>query len=555
MNVYTGIPAAEGIACALAVVVKEIIPETVTVSLDEAVEQCLKEIRHLREKTAADLGEESAEIFDAYEMLLQDQYLVDSIRNLHNEGAGLVDAVEQAMEQHAAMFARAKSQYMQQRADDIRNIKKMLQRALMGNSCRVKQPENGEKFVLFAETLSPADIMEADTSRLAGLVSKFGGNTSHAVILAKTLGIPAVTGFDALDQVEQEDTVVIDGAKGTVTVAPDEQTMQQTQKLLEEQEKMKEMMRQLPKGEVSVLDGEVVHVSVNIGLASDLEGLDLESIYGVGLYRTEFLFSERVMAPTVEEQIKEYKNVFDSLAGKDLIIRTLDIGGDKVIPYLDCPKEENPFLGCRGIRLCFRNESLLRDQFTALLTASEGRPFSVMFPMISNIAEFRKAKKIWGEIAAELKEKGCSISPDIRLGVMVETPAAAFCADLLAKEVDFASIGTNDLTQYVLAADRGNPSVGVKLSYYDPAVLRAIYQTISAFRQADVKISVCGEAGSDVHFLPLMLAMGLRYVSVSRSLIDRVRYTVLNTCAEEQKTVLQHVLTMATEEEVRAAVG
>ncbi len=554
MNVYSGLPAAEGTACALAVVMKEEAANCATRSLDEAVEACLEEIRVLRDKAAAELGDESAEIFDAYEMLLMDEYMVAPIRELHDEGVEWVEATEQALETQAAMFARAKSEYMQQRADDIRNIKKMLQRALQGGGNGIVMPESGD-FILFAESLSPADTMRVDQTRLSGLVTRYGGATSHVVILAKTLGIPAITGFEALGEVSQGDQVIVDGKKGTVTLNPDAETLAQAARIIAQEREFREMLSQLPKGEVATKEGETVHVSVNIGLASDLDGLDLSSLYGVGLYRTEFLFSEAVTAPTVAEQVTEYKAVFDKLAGKDLIVRTLDIGGDKVIPYLNLPKEDNPFLGCRGIRLCFRYEELLRDQFTALMVASEGRPFSVMFPMIAGVAEFRRAKQIWQEVAGVLAQEGRAISPDIRLGVMIETPAAAFCADILAREADFGSIGTNDLTQYVLAADRGNPNVGVKLSHYDPAVLRAINQIISAFRKAGTKISVCGEAGSDTAFLPLMAAMGLRYVSVSRSLIDRVRYAVMNTSLEEKTRLLEQVLTLATEEEVLAAIS
>lgn len=554
MNVYSGMPAAEGTACALAAVLRESSSQAVERTLDEAIAVCLEEVRQLRDKAAAELGQDSAEIFDAYEMLLLDDYMISPIRELHAQGTALEEAVDQALELQASLFAGAKSEYMQQRAEDIHNIRRMLQRALKGSAGCIALPENGEKFILFAESLSPTDTMRVDQSRLAGLVTRYGGATSHVVILAKNLGIPAITGFEALPEVTPGELVVIDGKRGSVTVSPDAKAVEEAAAAIAAEQEFRTMLASLPKGEVTLGGEEAFHVSVNIGLSSDLDGLDMTSLYGVGLYRTEFLFSERSAAPTVAEQAAEYAAVFDKLAGKDLIVRTLDIGGDKVIPYLDLPREENPFLGCRGIRLCFRQEQLLRDQFTALLTAAAGRPFSVMFPMISGVSEFRRAKALWKETAEMVAAQGCAVSADIRLGVMIETPSAAFCADILAREVDFASIGTNDLTQYVLAADRGNPAVGVKLSYCDPGVLRAIYQIITAFRQAGVKLSVCGEAGSDTAFLPLMAAMGLRYVSVSRSMIDRVRYTVMRMDLKAERERLETVLAMATEEEVSAAL-
>ncbi len=554
MKQYKGMAAADGIVHATAVVARTVDADTVPETLDEAVEACRIQLRALYEKTLAELGKDSAAIFEAYEALLTDKYMLDPIRKLQEDGETLSRAVETAMEKQAAVFAKAKSSYMQERADDIRNIKEMLLRKINGSALEFVMPVGDAPVIIVAETLSPADTMALDKNRLAGFVTCYGGVTSHVVILAKKLGIPAITGFDRLSDIADGDSLFLDGSTGEVIIEPDKEMMTLIEEKIRMQEEFESVLRDLPKGDPVTLDARQVHVSVNIGGAEDLEGLDLESLYGVGLFRTEFLFVDRNTAPTMEEQLVEYKKVFDALEGKDLIVRTLDIGGDKEVPYLKLPKEDNPFLGCRGIRLCFRYPQLLRDQFEALLRASMGRPFSIMFPMVNTVREYKKARSIWGEVKNSLEAQNVPVNDAIRLGVMIETPSAFICSDMLAETVDFASIGTNDLTQYILAADRGNPETGVNLSVCSPAMVRALSQTIAAFTSRGVKISVCGEAGSDLKFMPLMLGMGLSFVSVSRSMIDRVRYTVMHTDCGEQARLLEKVLNLEDEDDIQKAL-
>ena len=554
MQRFKGTPAAGGIVWARAVTARAVQTGQTPETLDAAVETCLAQVRTLYNKTLNELGADSAKIFSVYEAMLTDHYLLDPVRELQAGGKPLAEAIDAALEQRAEAFRRAKSEYLQDRAEDIRNIKEMLLHKIQGSALEFFLPPGQDPVIIVAPTLSPADTMALDKKRLAGFVTQFGGATSHVVILAKNLGIPAVTGVQELPCIPDGSLVILDGDAGVVTVQPDETALDAARARRQQQQAFAAELQALPAGKTVTQDGVEVHVSVNIGGAADLEGLDLTSLHGVGLYRTEFLYVERDTPPTRDEQTEAYRQVFDAVDGRDLIVRTLDIGGDKNVPYLDLPPEDNPFLGCRGIRLCLRQEPLLRDQFAALLRAAQGRPFSVMFPMINDVAEFRRARAIWQETCAETQAGGIPVSDGIRLGVMIETPSAMLCADALAACVDFASIGTNDLTQYILAADRGNPHTGVALSVYAPAVVRAIHHIIGTFARRGVKLSVCGEAGSDLHFLPVMLGMGLRYVSVSRSMAARVRHAIFHTDLRAQEARLPQLLALETEPEIRDAL-
>lgn len=555
MRQYRGLAAAGGVAWGVAVTAHTTLGGSRPGSLGEAVQVCREQMHALRDRALAELGQDSAKILDSYETLLADPYLLNPIEELHRQGVPLPEAVERSLEEQAAVFLRAKSPYLRERAEDLRNIKQMLLRKLSGSALELSMPAGDGPVIVAAENLSPADTMALDKRRLAGFVTRQGGVTSHAVILAKNLGIPAVTGLADLEKIPDGAQLLLDGDAGLVTVDPDGETMARAKGRRQEQDAFAARLADLPPGEALTKDGVRLHVSVNVGGAQDLKGLDLSVLDGVGLYRTEFLFVERASAPSVEEQAAAYQQVFDALEGKDLIVRTLDIGGDKQVPYLNLPREENPFLGCRGIRLCFQHEDLMRWQFEALMRAARGREFSVMFPMINSVEEFRAARNIWRQVQESLLAKGMSVSERIKFGAMVETPAALICADALAAHVDFASIGTNDLTQYILAADRDNVQSGVRLSVYSPAVVRAVCHIIRTFAARGVKVSVCGEAGSDPHFLPLLLGIGLRHVSVSRSMVGRVRYTAAQTCCGDQKRLLDQVLHMETEAEIRRALG
>lgn len=540
MRQICGIPAAPGMARAVAVTPVRRENKTQAGNLEDARKRCIAETHVLYENALEEIGEDGAGIFKAYQALLEDDELYEPVKDQLNLGTPLEQAIEVGFEQTARLFDSMKNEYMRQRADDIRALKQMHMQAVQGARTVYMLPEGNVPVIVAAEELTPADTMRLDRKRLAGLISRTGGTTSHVVILAKTLGIPAVTGINEICEIKSGDDLILDGNKGLVTIDPDQDTIRQWEEAGKRETENQSRIAALPKGPVQTVDGVTVNVSVNIGGPEDLDYVRLESVYGVGLYRTEFLFTESVTAPSLQAQRDIYKKVFDKLAGKELIVRTLDIGGDKQIPYLDLPKEENPFLGCRGIRFCLKYKDLLKTQLTALLLAAEGRPFSIMFPMVDIVEEFREAKKIFLSAKEAVLREDKPVSDEIRLGVMIETPAAAICMDLFAEEVDFVSIGSNDLTQYTMAADRGNPNVSGLLSPFQPGVLRLVSHVIRTCNELGIKVSVCGEAGADPDFLELLIGAGLRYVSVSPALAEktRLRITEIDAGAAAEKMQL-----------------
>ena len=551
MKQISGLAAAAGLAKGIAVTAEIQEHSAKKLSLDEIKKACVLQTEQLYEKTCQELGEESGKIFKAYLALLADPCLYESVEEYLKAGKALEEALEYGFEETAAIFDSMKNEYMQQRAEDIRALKKMHLEYLSGSEKVFHIPERDMPYIVVAEELTPVDTMKLDQKRLAGMITRFGGATSHVVILAKTLGIPAIIGVTEIGKIQELDSLLMDGENGIITIEADAQAASDWEKKYQKWQKQKEMMQSLPAGPVSTADGEKVQVSINIGGKKDLEDVDFASIYGVGLYRTEFLFTDLDKRPDVETQRKEYRQAFEKLDRQDLIIRTLDIGGDKQIDYLELPQEENPFLGCRGLRLCLKHRDLLEEQLEALVRASEGKAFSIMFPMVDLPEEFLEAKQVLEEVCNKLQKEGCAISPDIKTGIMVETPAAAVCIDQFMKDVDFVSIGTNDLTQYMMAADRGNASLNTLQTVYQPAVVRMICHIIQTCRKHNVKVSVCGEAGSDPKFLKLMIGMGLRYVSVSKSLVNQIRYSILHTSAKEMEEKVEQVMEAASVGEVK----
>ncbi len=526
MKKFCGIAAAPGMARAVAITPVKAVNESRAKSLEEARAWCMEQTAELYRKSLEEIGAKGAAIFKAHEALLQDDALYEPVKARLAAGSSLEQAIEGGFEETARLFDSMENEYMRQRADDIRALKKMHLQAVQGAHTGYLIPKGDASFIVAAEALTPADTMRLDRKRLAGLISRTGGATSHVAILAKTLGIPAVTGVDEISEIKNGDELILDGDSGVVTVEPDSETVRIWEAARKRKEEKKRRLSALPEGPVRTAGGKCIRVSINIGGPEDLDHVRLSSIYGVGLYRTEFLFTGSEREPSLEKQEKTYRAVFERLKGKDLIVRTLDIGGDKQIPYLELRKEDNPFLGCRGIRLCLKHKELLKTQLKALLLASGGRSFSIMFPMIDTVEEFQEAKQVFLSAKEEVLVGGSPVSGEIRLGIMIETPAAAICMDLFAKEVDFVSIGSNDLIQYTMAADRGNPQVSGLLSPFQPGVRRLICHVIRVCNEYGVKVSVCGEAGSDPAFLELMIKAGLRYVSVSPALAEDIRLRI-----------------------------
>ncbi len=494
-------------------------------TLEEAKKECLEKMDRLYEKALESLGEEEAKIFKAYAMLLSDKTLYKGIDKRIENGLEPVAAVFEETRHIAGTFQAMKQEYMRQRGEDILHIGDMLINSMKGLGEGPVLPEGDFKVVLVARELSPADTLQMDKTRLSAIVTELGGATSHTVILAKAMGIPAVTGVkDVFRAVANGMDLLVNGTTGEILLSPDENALENYRRMAEADALLNRKISEANYQYAETLDGVRIKIYVNIGSAEDLSSLEGESYDGVGLFRTEFLYSGRTQAPSPEEEKKAYEEVLVRVSPRETTIRTLDIGGDKAIPYLDLPKEENPFCGNRGVRLCLDRRELFEQQLKAILIAGAGKAIRIMFPMITEIAEFEACKAIVEKVRQELTLQSISACDNYQLGIMVETPAAALMADSFARKCDFLSIGTNDLTQYVTATDRGNPKVQALCNAYNPAVLRLIHQTIKAGKERGKEVSVCGELASDPVYMPLLVGFGLKKLSVSPPLVKKLRY-------------------------------
>lgn len=537
MKNWNGIGVSDGLASGRVVRMHKIQTKRLT-SLEQVRCACLEKTKDLYESTREKMGEEHAQIFQAYQVLMQDPKLYRGVNARLDQGLDLEQAIEEGFEEMAEVFASLSDEYMRQRAEDIRGLKKMHLGMLLGEKLIFKSTGR-RKYILAAEELTPIDFGIIDVEHLGGLVVKHGGRFSHAMIMARALNIPAVTRLRELEEIHDGDEIFLDGTTGEVMmvelrergrIAPEDQELLNVwKKKFRERVKREEAARNLPKGKNVTADGTEIELRVNIAGPEDLKNLDLTSLKGVGLYRTEYLFLDRTEMPGIEEQQKEYEKIFDLLDGKDLTVRTLDIGGDKRAPYLDLPEEENPFLGVRGIRFTLQHEELLETQMEALLYAAKGRTFSLMLPMVDTPEEVDQARKIWERVCKKVSGKGCEIHPDIRIGITAETPAAAICIDMFMDKVDFVSVGSNDLAQYLMAADRENVELDYLLSPWQPAIMRMIRHIIQVCKEHGVEVSICGEAGGEPEYLKYLIRNGLRSVSVSKSRVDIARLTISET--------------------------
>ena len=540
MKNWNGIGASDGLASGRVVRMHKVQTEKLT-SLEQVKEACLSKIKELYESTKEKMGEDHAQIFLAYQILMQDPKLYRGVTSRLTQGVGLEQAIEEGFEELAAVFDGLNDEYMRQRAEDIRGLKKMHLGMLLGESPAFRNMGD-RKYILAAEELTPIDFGIIDVENLGGIVVKTGGRFSHAMILARSLNIPAVTGVKELEEIHDGDELFLDGATGEIMmvelrergrIAPEDQHLLDIWKeKFRERVEREEAAKNLPKGRNVTADGVEIELSVNIGGPEDLKKLDMSSLRGVGLYRTEYLFLERKAMPDVQEQQKEYEKVFDLLDGKELIVRTLDIGGDKRAPYLNQEQEENPFLGVRGIRFTLKHPEILEVQMEALLLAAKGRMFSIMLPMVDTVQEVKQARAIWDKVCKKVAENGVAVNPDIRIGITIETPAAAICVDTFIGKADFVSIGSNDLAQYVMAADRESVELDHLLSPWQTAIMRMIQHVIWICNERGMEVSVCGEAGGEPEYLKYLIRNGLRRVSVSRSRVDIARLTISEATAE-----------------------
>ena len=519
-----------------------------------ALDTTLKKTEELAADLATRVGEKEAEIMQGHMMLLMDPMLTGEIETaITGESICAEYAIEQVCTTYADMFASMDDELMQQRATDMRDIKERMQRELLGlESVDIAALPAGT--ILVAKDLTPSMTAGIRPENVAGIVTELGGKTSHSAILARALEIPAVVAVpDLMSQVENGHVIVLDGSEGIVYVDPDQAVVDEFAAKREKFLKEKKELEQYIGKPTMTKDGVHIELVANIGKPEDLEKVLQYDGEGVGLFRTEFLFMDRTAMPTEEEQFEAYKAVAEGLKGKPVIIRTLDIGGDKEIPYMGLTRDENPFLGYRAIRFCLdRKDDVYRPQLRALLRASAYGNIKIMVPMVTCIEELREAKALIEEIKKELDEKNIPYKKDIEVGIMVETAAASLMADVFAKEAAFFSIGTNDLTQYTMSVDRGNDKVSYLYSTFNPAVLRSIKRIITCGREAGIMVGMCGEAASDPLMIPLLLAFGLNEFSMSASAILFSRKLITGYSVEELQAVADKAMSFATAAEVEA---
>ena len=559
-----GTSASAGIGIGKAAIVEEtelvIKKETISDAAAEkerfqaALKQAMEETEALAKDLATRVGEKEAEILNGHLMLLSDPMLTGEIENtIAGENACSEYAIENVCNMYADMFASMGDELMQQRATDMRDIKTRMQKILLGvSSVDIASLPAGS--VIVAKDLTPSMTAGINPANVCGIVTELGGKTSHSAILARALEIPAVVAVEGfLNSVKDGDTVVLDGSEGVVFVNPEEAvTAEYEAKRTAYLKEKKELDQYIGKPTVTK-DGVTIELVANIGKPEDVDKVLQYDAEGIGLFRTEFLFMDRNSMPTEDEQFEAYQKVAIAMNGKPVIIRTLDIGGDKEIPYMGLKKDENPFLGYRAIRFCLdRREDVYRPQLRALLRASAFGNIKFMVPMVTCLEEFREAKAMIEEIKAELDSRGIAYKKDIQVGIMVETAAASLMADAFAKEVDFFSIGTNDLTQYTMSVDRGNDKVSYLYSPLNPAVLRSIRHIIQCGRKEGIMVGMCGEAASDPLMIPLLLAFGLNEFSMSASAVLNARKLITGYSIAELQAIADKAMSFVTAGEVEA---
>lgn len=560
----SGTGASAGIGIGKVVILKEealvIRRETVADAAAEkerfkkAVEKSIEDTQALAADMAEKIGEKEAEILNGHLMLLQDPMMTMEIEGkIDGEKLCSEAAIEDVCTMYADMFASMDDELMQQRAADMRDIKTRMQKVLLGvKSVDVSALPKGS--VLVAEDLTPSVTAGINPENVTGIVTELGGRTSHSAILSRALEIPAVVAAAGiLSQVADGDEIILDGESGEIFVKPDESVKKEYEvkraSYLAEKEELKKYIGK----ETITKDGVKVEVAANIGRPEDVERVLSYDAEGIGLFRTEFLFMDRTSMPTEEEQFEAYRKVAVAMNGKPVIIRTLDIGGDKEIPYMGLKKDENPFLGYRAIRFCLdRKDDIYRPQLRALLRASAFGAIKIMVPMVTCVEEYREAKALIHEIMDELDQKGIAYNKDIQVGIMVETAAASLMADVFAREVDFFSIGTNDLTQYTMSVDRGNDKVSYLYSTFNPAVLRSIRHIIECGRKEGIMVGMCGEAASDPLMIPLLVAFGLNEFSMSASAVLRARKLITECDSRELQEMADKAMSFVTASEIES---
>ena len=565
MTMIKGIAASNGIAIAKAykLVMPELKVDKVEIedvekeikAYEDAMAQTAKELVAIKEAASKNLSEEEAAVFDAHALVLEDPELKTQVEDkIRNEKCNATAALDEVAATFISMFEMMDDDYFRERAADIKDVSRRLLANLLGKS--LPNPSLiDEEVVVIADDLTPSDTAQLNKNLVKGFATNIGGRTSHSAIMARSLEIPAVVACKTItEDVNDGDMIVLDGIEGTVIVNPDEETIRTYEAKRDEYIAYRNELKKLVNEKTVSTDGHHVELVANIGGANDLPGVIENGAEGVGLFRTEFLYMESANLPTEERQFDVYKEILEAMEGKPVVVRTLDIGGDKEIEAIDMPKEMNPFLGVRAIRLCFQREDIFRTQLRALLRASVYGDLRIMFPMIATLAEFRKAKGILLEEKEKLIAEGIEVSDSLQVGIMIEIPAAAVLADQFAKEVDFFSIGTNDLIQYTFAADRMSSGVSYLYQPYNPSILKLIKNVIDAAHKEGKWAGMCGEMAGEQLAAPLLLGLGLDEFSMSATSVLSQRKLIRNLSQAEMKELADKALNCCTMEEVVALV-
>lgn len=563
----SGIPASPGIVFGKALVLKE---EKIVLDMqkikDSQVEEeiarfyagreaAVEQLNSIKERAYQSLGEEKAAIFEGHLMILEDEELeeeiIDYLRSNHVNAAVAANVV---INQQVAILSEIDDEYLKERAGDIRDIGNRLIKNILGMHI-VDLGEINEEAILVAYDLTPSETAQLNLDKVLGFVTDIGGRTSHTSIMARSLELPAIVGTNNVTElVNTGDFLILDALNNVVYVNPSQEDILRLKALQAKLADEKAELAKLKDLPALTLDGHRVDVVANIGTIRDIEGADRNGAEGVGLYRTEFLFMDRDQLPTEEEQFIAYKDVVEAMNGNLVILRTMDIGGDKELPYLDLPKEMNPFLGWRAIRIALDRREILNAQLRAVLRASAYGRLAVMFPMIISVEEIRELKSVIEELKVELRNEGKAFDENIQIGVMVETPSAAVNAKFLAKEVDFFSIGTNDLTQYTLAVDRGNELISHLYNPMSPSVLSLIKQVIDASHAEGKWTGMCGELAGDERATVLLLGMGLDEFSMSAISVPRIKKLIRNVNYQDAKLLAEKALQQPTAAEIERLV-
>lgn len=562
-----GIAASDGIAVAPAYLLvepdlsfdKKTIsdPDTEVSRLQDALDKSTAELKIIRDKAKETLGADEAQVFEAHMMILADPDYIGAIKSkIKDDKINAEAALSAVSDQFISTFeAMTDNKYMQERAADVRDVTKRVMSHLLG----VTLPNPAlidHEVVIVAHDLAPSDTAQLNKKFVKGFVTDIGGRTAHSAIMARSLEIPAIVGAESVTKdIKDNDMVIADGLTGDIVIDPSADQISQYKDAAEKFAAQKAEWEKLKDQPSVTADGKQYTVGANIGTPKDMAAVNANGGEAVGLYRTEFLYMDSDEMPTEDAQFEAYKSVLEDMKGKPVVVRTMDIGGDKHLPYMPLPHEMNPFLGYRAIRISLDRQDIFRTQLRALLRASAFGKLRIMFPMVATLDEFRQAKKIYLEEKKKLEDAGTKVSDDIQTGIMIEIPAAAVLADQFAKEVDFFSIGTNDLIQYSMAADRGNEHVSYLYQPYNPSILRLVKHTIESPHKEGKWAGMCGEAAGDPIMVPLLLGMGLDEYSMSATSILKVRSLMKRLDTKDMKKLADKAVNeMTSNEEVAEMV-